>query len=191
MRRRDLVERAMSGDLEAFSELMSLRIDELYGIARLVLRDADKARDATQEALVAAWRDLSGLRDPDRFDAWLRRLLVNACYREARRNQRRARFEVRAAPVEALHKSLPDPAVAVVERDQLERAFRHLDPGQRAMIVMRYYLDLSLQETADSLGLPLGTVKSRLHRTTQQLRATLDSDARSSPGQSRSDWRTT
>ena len=82
---RDLVERAMAGDREAFTELTRLSIGKLYAIARLILRDNERAEDATQEALVAAWRQLSALRDPDRFEAWLRRLLVRACYREADR----------------------------------------------------------------------------------------------------------
>ena len=96
---RDLVERAMAGDHEAFSELARLSIGPLYAVARLVLRDDAKAEDATQEALVAAWRDLSALRDPDRFDGWMRQLLVRACYREARRDQQRMRHEARVVPL--------------------------------------------------------------------------------------------
>ena len=178
MRRRDLVERAMAGDREAFSELARLRIDELYRIALLVLRDSDRAKDATQEALVAAWRDLSALRDPDRFDAWMRRLLVNACYREVRRDKRRFRFEVHVEPIEPPGQGPPDPAVAAADRDQIERGLRQLDPVGRALLVMVYHLDLPLAEVADSLGLPIGTVKSRLHRTLRSLRAVLDADSR-------------
>src|SRR6187549_2789184 len=84
-----LVEQAMAGDHDAFAELARARIGRLYAIAVLILRDPGRAEDATQEALVAAWRDLSALRDPDRFDAWLRRLLVRACYRESSRGRRR------------------------------------------------------------------------------------------------------
>jgi RNA polymerase sigma-70 factor (ECF subfamily) len=172
---RDLVQRAVSGDLEAFSELVRQRIDQLYGIARLILRDSEGAQDATQEALVAAWRDLSGLRDPDRFDPWLRRLLVNACNQQARRDRRRRHYEGSVTVVEHL---APDPATALADRDQIERGFRDLDPQQRALVVMHFYLDLPLAETAESLGLPVGTVKSRLHRTTRLLRATLDAQSR-------------
>jgi RNA polymerase sigma-70 factor, ECF subfamily len=178
MRRRDLVERAMAGDREAFSELARLKIDELYRIAGFVIGDPDRAKDATQEALVVAWRDLSALRDLDRFDAWMRRLLVNTCYREVRRDKRRLRHEVHVEPIEPYGQGLPDPAIAAADRDQIERGIRQLDPVGRALIVMIYHLDLPLAEAADSLGVPIGTVKSRLHRTLRSLRAVLDADAR-------------
>ena len=95
---RDLVERAMAGDREAFTELTRRSIGRLYAIARLILRDTERAEDATQEALVAAWKQLSALRDPDRFDAWLRRLLVRACYREAARDQHQRRIVAQIRP---------------------------------------------------------------------------------------------
>jgi RNA polymerase sigma-70 factor (ECF subfamily) len=173
--RRDLVQRAVDGDHDAFSELARLSIDKLYAIARLILHDEERAKDATQEALVAAWRDLSALRDPDRFDVWLRRLLVHACYREARRERARHRMEVHVDPV---RQGVPDTSAALADRDEIERGLRHLEPEQRALLVLHYYLGMPMQETADSLGWPIGTVKSRLHRTTQALRATLDADAR-------------
>jgi len=178
MRRRDLVERAMAGDREAFSELARLKIDELYRIAGFVTGDPDRAKDATQEALVAAWRDLSSLRDPDRFDAWMRRLLVNACYREIRRDKRRRQFEVHIEPIDPPGQGLPDPAIGAADRDQIGRGIRQLDPVGRALVVMVYHLDLPIAEAADSLGMPIGTVKSRLHRTLRSLRAALDADAR-------------
>jgi RNA polymerase sigma-70 factor (ECF subfamily) len=173
--RRDLVQRAMAGDHEAFSELARLSIDRLYAIARLILHDAERAQDATQEALVAAWRDLSALRDPDRFDVWLRRLLIHACYREARKEKQRLRMELHVDPIE---QGVPDTTTALADRDEIERGLRLLPPDQRALLVMHYFVGLPMQETADALGLPLGTVKSRLHRTTQALRATLDASAR-------------
>ena len=172
---RDLVIRAMAGDHGAFSELTRVAISRLYAAARLILRDDQRAEDATQEALVAAWRDLSALRDPDRFDAWLHRLLVRACYREARRGRRRWAIEMEVRTTEG---SEPDPALDVADRDQLERGFRRLDADQRTVIVLHYYLGLSLDEAADALGIPPGTVRSRLHRATQALRAALDADAR-------------
>jgi RNA polymerase sigma-70 factor (ECF subfamily) len=173
--RRDLVERAMAGDLEAFTELARLSIDRLYAVARLILRDTEKAEDATQEALVAAWRDIAGLRDPDRFEPWLRRLLVHACYHEARTDRRRLHYE---GQLRTLDEGARDPAVASADRDELERGFTRLAPEQRALIVLHYYLGLPMQETALALGPPVGTVKSRLHRTTQQMRAVLEADAR-------------
>jgi RNA polymerase sigma-70 factor (ECF subfamily) len=171
---RELVERAMVGDREAFTELGRLWIDRLYTIARLILRDGERADDATQEALLAAWRDIKGLRDPDRFEPWLRRLLVNACYREARRERRHTRLMTRIPAVGIA----PDPALLVTDRDELAATFQRLTPEQRALIVLHYYVGLPVAETALALGLPVGTVKSRLYRTTQQMRATLDADAR-------------
>jgi RNA polymerase sigma factor (sigma-70 family) len=173
--RRDLVERAMAGDHDAFSELARVSIGRLYAAARLILRDSQRAEDATQEALVAAWRDLSALRDPDRFDAWLHRLLVRACYREASRGRRAWAVEVAVRDREG---ALPDPAGDLADRDQLERGFRRLPPDQRAVIVLHHYLGLTLDETAEALGVPPGTARSRLHRAIEALRAALDADAR-------------
>jgi len=172
---RDLVIRAMAGDHGAFAELARTSIGRLYAAARLILRDDQRAEDATQEALVAAWRDLSVLRDPDRFEAWIHRLLVRSCYREARRGRRRWAIEMEVRPSVG-HQ--PDPALDIADRDQLERGFRRLDADQRTVIVLHYYLGLTLDEAADALGIPPGTVRSRLHRATQALRAALDADAR-------------
>lgn len=165
----------MAGDRDAFTELARGSIGKLYAIARLILRDTERAEDATQEALVAAWRQLSSLRDPDRFDAWVRRLLVRACYRELARNNQQIRIAAELGPIET---AVADPGVALADRDQLERGFTRLTPEQRALVVLHYYLGLPIQETAEILGLPVGTVKSRLFRTTQQLRASLDADSR-------------
>lgn len=173
--KRDLVERAMAGDHDAFSELARVSIGRLFSAARLILRDDGRAEDATQDALVAAWRDLSALRDPDRFEAWLHRLLVRACYREARRGRRRWEIEIGIRPLEG---AAPDPAHDLVDRDQLERGFRRLDADQRIVLVLHYYLGLSLDEAAHALGIPPGTVRSRLHRATNAMRAALEADAR-------------
>jgi RNA polymerase sigma-70 factor (ECF subfamily) len=172
---RVLVERAMAGDHEAFSELTRLSIAKLYATAHLILRDSERAEDATQEALVAAWRWFSTLRDPDRFDAWMRRLLVHACYREANQAKRRLTIE---ASVRPLMPTGADPGIAVAEQDELERGFRRLSPEQRALIVLHFYLGMPMAETAEILGLPVGTVKSRLFRATQQMRSTIEADAR-------------
>ena len=172
---RDLVERAMAGDHDAFSELARASIGRLYATARLILRDDGRAEDATQEALVAAWRDLSALRDPDRFDAWLRRLLIRACYREIRRGRNRWTIEV---DVEGHETADADATLDVADRDQLERGFRRLDADQRMVLVLHYYLGLSLDEAAEALGVPPGTVRSRLNRATRAMRAALDADGR-------------
>jgi RNA polymerase sigma-70 factor (ECF subfamily) len=176
--RRDLIQRAMTHDQEAFTELARLSIDKLYAIARLILHSPDAAEDAVQETLTSAWRDIAALRDPDRFEVWLRRLLVHACYRESRRERSRRRTMARVLVIDPV---APDATADIAMRDQLEPAFARLSPDQRALIVLHYYLDLPLAETADILGLPIETAKTRLRRTTQAMRATLDADARTSP----------
>ena len=130
---RDLVERAMAGDHDAFSELTRGSVTKLYAIARLIVRDNDQAEDATQETLVAAWRQLRSLRDPDRFDAWLRRLLIRACYREAGKRQHWRRLEAQIRPFLS---EGPDPGIAIADRDELERGFGRLSPEQRALVVL-------------------------------------------------------
>ena len=172
---RDLVERARQGDHDAFAELAGTAISRLDGAAWLILRDREQAMDAVQNALVRAWRDLPTLRDPDAFDGWLHRLLVRACIDEARR-LRRHRVDVELTPLSV-------PAADAVEstvlaRDQLERGFLRLEPEMRALIVLHHYLDLPLPTVAATLGIPLGTAKSRLHRALGLMRAALDADAR-------------
>jgi RNA polymerase sigma-70 factor, ECF subfamily len=172
---RDLVERARKGDHDAFAVLAGATVARLYAAARLILRDPDRAEDAVQEALVRCWRDLPTLRDVDRFDAWLHRIFLNTCYAELRSAKRR-RSEVEIAEIH--HPAVSDSQSATADRDQIERGIRRLDPDQRTVIVLHHYLGLSLPDAAAAMGIPLGTAKSRLHRATQALRATLDSDAR-------------
>jgi RNA polymerase sigma-70 factor, ECF subfamily len=173
--RRDQVERAMAGDHDAFSELARVSISRLYAAARLILRDDALAEDATQEALVAAWRDLSALRDPDKFDAWLHRLLVRACLREARRGRRRWTIESEVRPTRSVE---PDLSIDIADRDELARGFARLDADQRTVIVLHHYLGLTLDEVATAMAVPPGTARSRLHRATRAMRAALDADAR-------------
>ena len=176
MHQRELVERAGRGDHDAFAVLAGAAIPRLDALARLILRDSERGKDAVQEALARAWRDLPSLRDPDRYDAWLRRLLVNACMDEARRH-RRHRIEVELSPI--LQPAIRDSAIAIDERDALERAFRRLEPEVRALVVLHHYLDLSLPEIAETMRIPVGTAKSRLHRAMSAMRASLEADARS------------
>ena len=176
---RDLVERARKGDHDAFAELAGAAISRLDATAWLMLRDADRATDAVQNALVRAWRDLPTLRDPDRFDAWLRRLVVNACIDEIRRIRRR-HLDIDITDV-SNPPSIADETSAIADRDQLERAFGRLDAEERAVIVLHHYLDLPLPEVAATLGIPLGTAKSRLYRGLKTMRAALDADARPGP----------
>jgi RNA polymerase sigma-70 factor (ECF subfamily) len=172
----DLVVRAQGGDLDAFSELTADRTGRLYAAARLILRDDERAADAVQDALLQAWLDLRGLRDPERFDAWLHRLLVRACYRAAKRHRSREIVEIQVAAEASV--VTPDAQRALAVRDQLERGFRRLSPEHRAVIVLRHYLGLSLAESAEVLGIPLGTMQSRLNRATQAMRAALEADDR-------------
>ena len=175
MVQRELVELARSGDREAFSALAASVIDRLFATAVLILHDHSQAEDATQETIVRVWRDLPSLRDPDRFEAWLRRLLVNACRDEGRR-QRQRRPEITFLP--SHEPSVGDPSVALADRDALERGFRRLTPDHRTVVVLHHYLGLSLAEVADATSVPLGTAKSRVHHATQALRAALEADAR-------------
>ena len=175
---RDLIDRASRGDAEAFTELVATRAGRLDGAARLILRDPERAKDAVQDALVRAWRDLPSLRDPERFDAWLHRLLVRTCMDEGRRFGRR-RFEVELSSIHVT--AVPDAASAVSDRDQLDRAFRRLPADQRTVVVLVHYLDLSLGEAAVALGVPTGTARSRLYRGLTALRAALDAAERSVP----------
>jgi RNA polymerase sigma-70 factor (ECF subfamily) len=171
----ELVERARRGDHDAFAELAGAAIVRLDAAARLILRNPDQAKDAVQETLVRAWRDLPTLRSPDRFDAWLHRLLYRACIDEARR-LRRHRVDVELTP---LHSAVVgDMTSSITDRDQLDRGFSRLEPEARALIVLHHYLDLPLPEVAIALGIPLGTAKSRLHRALGSMRAALDADAR-------------
>ncbi|HEY7970162.1 MAG TPA: sigma-70 family RNA polymerase sigma factor [Candidatus Limnocylindrales bacterium] len=171
----NLIGRAQRGDEEAFASLAVAAGDRLHAVAHRILRDTDLAEDATQQALLAIWRDLPQLRDPARFDAWSYRLLVRACYTEARRTRHWA---------PNVHLLPTDEPVAgegfssVVDRDQLERGFRRLSIDHRAVVVLHHYLDLPLPEVADVLGIPAGTARSRLHHAMRGLRAALEADAR-------------
>ena len=174
MDRRELVERAGGGDHDAFAALATALSPRLDSAARLILRDPELARDAVQNALVRAWRDLPGLRDPDRFDAWLHRLLVNSCLDEARRRRRRP-IEVEIDPIDQPADGSDEPR-RLADRDLVERALAKLDPEHRALVVLHYYLGYPLPDAAASLGISLPAAKSRLHRAMDGLRRTLAAD---------------
>jgi RNA polymerase sigma-70 factor, ECF subfamily len=161
---RRLVVRAQEGDHDAFSQIAASSIGRLTAVARLILHDEYRAQDAVQDALVDAWRDIRSLRDPDRLDAWLHRLLVRACYGQAKRAWRRDRVEIPLSPEH--DPSFAGSQTAVDARDQLERALRRLSEDQRAVPVLTYFVDLPLAEGAEVLGIPVGTMKSRLNRAT-------------------------
>lgn len=173
-----LVERAMKGDPEAFDALARELGDRCMAIAFRILRDADRADDAVQAALISAWRQLRTLRDPKAFEPWLHRILTNECYAEARRRTR-MRAEIRLVDVGGRGDTAD--VMNVNDRDQLDRAFRRLTLEQRAVLVFHHYVGLPLPDVAIRLGIPLGTAKSRLYHATVALRASLEADARTSP----------
>ena len=170
---RVLVERAGRGDHDAFAVLVRGTVARLDAAARLILHDPELARDAVQEAYVLAWRDLPGLRDPDRFDAWLHRVTVRSCLTILRRRRHRA-IEVELTPTTDI--PVGDTGSFIVDRDQVERALRRLEPGMRAVVVLHYFLGLPLPDAAEALGIPLGTAKSRLHRSLAAMRADLNAE---------------
>ena len=179
---RELVDRAKRGDEEAFDALARQVGDRCMAIASWILRDADLAEDAVQAALVRAWRELRTLRDADRFEAWLHKILTNECYAEARRRTRWS-AKIRVLPV-------PDSVDAggvlnVNDRDQLERAFRRLTLEQRSVLVFHHVVGLSMPEIAEGLGIPLGTAKSRLRNGTAAMRASLEADDRTNTAEER------
>jgi len=171
---RELVERARDGDVEAFRDLVYDVGRKLHAVAVRIVRDPDLAEDALQQALIQMWKGLPGLRDPDRFEAWCYRLVVHASYREARRDNRWTATvrEIRTEPGDA------DRVAEVIDRDEVERSFRRLSPEHRAVLVLHFVIGLPAREIAEVLGVPAGTVGSRLHYATQSFRAAFEADAR-------------
>lgn len=169
-----LVRRAQRGDADAFEQLVRAAGDRLLAIARKILRDSDAADDAFQAAMIAAWRKLPALRDPEHLDGWLYKLLVNACYAEANRKRR---FDAKIARVPARGEG-HDRVASFDDREALERAFRTLSPAHRAVVVLHHYADLPLVEVAAILRVSAGTARSRLHYALRALRSALEADDR-------------
>jgi RNA polymerase sigma-70 factor (ECF subfamily) len=170
---RDLVERARSGDQQAFADLVHQVSDTLFGVARRILRDPGLAEDVLQNALVTIWRKLPHLRDVDRFEAWAFRILVHACYADAPRNRRWAAV-VHVLPVDRADMS--DDYRTIADRDELEQAFRALPLDQRAVFVLHHHVGLPLVAVAETLGIPDGTARSRLHYATRALRTAFEAN---------------
>ena len=173
---RELVERAIAGDFEAFSVLVRASTSRQYAIATLILRDGDRAQDAVQEALVAAWKGMRALRDPDAWVPWLHRLTVRACFQAARRERRRTLVELHVTP-DREPSTAGDESGALAERDRLERELGRLPIDQRVVIVLHFYVGLPLTEAAAILDIPAGTAKSRLHRGLQQMRSSMSAES--------------
>ena len=170
--------RVQRGDQRAFEALTLADCPRLYRVAHGILRDAQLAEDATQQALLDIWRDIGRLRDPANYEGWSYRLLIHACYREARRKPKwLAGADVR----EVDQPRMPDVYGQVEDRDQLERGFRRLSMEHRTVIVLRCLLDMPMEQVAETLGIAPGTVGSRLSRALESLRAALEADARTLP----------
>ena len=162
-----------TGD-DSFAALTRRHIDSAYRLAWAILGDSGDADDATQEAFASAWRNRRSLRDPDRFDAWFGRILVNECRLRLRR---RARERIRPLT------ELGEPAGAdasghVSARDAISRAVTRLDADHRIVVILRYWADLSVDEIAARLDVPPGTVKSRLYTARAALAQALESERR-------------
>jgi RNA polymerase sigma-70 factor (ECF subfamily) len=170
---RELVERARRGDHDAFGVLARAFVARLDAAARLILRDHELARDAVQEGFLRAWRNLPTLRDPDRFEAWLRSLVFRSCI-DVLRGRGRRPIEVELSPLHGT--AIADISAVVADRELLDLALRRLGPEQRAVIVLHYYLGMPLPAVATTLGIPIGTAKSRHHRSLALMRAAIDSD---------------
>jgi RNA polymerase sigma-70 factor (ECF subfamily) len=170
-----LVKLARAGDHAAFRQLVDLESHRCYAVAYRIVRDVERAQDAVQQALLLAWRELPRLRDPDRFEPWLLRLLVRTCYEESRRFRG---WSSRTQALVAEPRSNGDFTSDVANRDAIDRAFRRLSPQHRSVMVLHHYLGMPVATIADVVGVPVGTVKSRLHHATRALRSALDADDR-------------
>lgn len=169
-----LIDRAREGDREAFALIVDASIDRCHEIARRILGESSLAQDATQQAMLSIWRDLPKLREPARFEAWTYRITVHACYAEIRK-AKRALPDLAARDPGAV---AVDEYGTVIDRDQLERAFTRQKIEHRAVLVLRFYLGMPIEEIATTLDIPLGTAKSRIHHALRSMRAALEADDR-------------
>ena len=181
---RDLVERARDGDVEAFTTLVDRKLDGMFRVAMAILGHEADARDATQEALTSIWRELPSLRDPALFDAWSGRVLVNACRQSLKRRRRIEVREIALAEPGAgssdgsARSGTPGFDEELARQLALERAFDRLDADARVLLVLHHLEDRSVADMARILGVPVGTVKSRLYAARQLLERALEREER-------------
>ena len=178
-----LLERAASGDRDAFDRLIRTRLDRLYRMAFAITRSEPDARDATQDACVLAWRELPRLRDQRKFDAWLSQILVNAARGVVRRTGRIRVRELSVEPAKPDGAARPEPAVApeteaFADSDAIQRAFGRLDGATRSLLVLHYVEGKPLADIAQATGSPVGTVKWRLSNARKALERALEAEQR-------------
>ena len=154
----------------AFQALADRHLDAAYRLARVILRDETEAQDATHDAFVRAWRKWTSLRDPDRFEAWFDRILVNACKDRLRRDSRTVARDIS----DELGLETADPYARTHERDTIDQALAALSPDHRVVVALRFDRDLAVDEIARRLDIPVGTVHSRLHYALRKLHEVID-----------------
>jgi RNA polymerase sigma-70 factor (ECF subfamily) len=174
----EIVVRARAGDRTAFAALVDRDLSRLFGLAVRIVRDRDVADDCVQEAFVAAWRDLPSLRDARAYPGWVRRILVRICHRAVVDDRRHVGIVRAITPGLDLDLATPDHAELTATRDMIERAFRRLGPDHRIVVVLHHFERWTAPEIATLLGIPVGTVASRLHYAHARLRAAVEADAR-------------
>jgi RNA polymerase sigma-70 factor (ECF subfamily) len=176
-----IVERAQAGEAEAFGEIVLRWERRIFALSYGILGREEDARDATQETFIAAFRNLAGFRGDAKVSSWLHRIAVNQCITRQRRAKVRgetsleAREEAGGAQFAATSEARPDAQAEGRERNEaVRRAVNSLPPELRSVVVMKEFEDLTFQEIADALGVPLSTVKSRLYTALRQLRMRLE-----------------
>jgi RNA polymerase sigma factor (sigma-70 family) len=158
--------------LDAFEALSDRCLDDSYRLAAVILRDPTEAQDVVHDAVLLGWRKIGSLRDPARFDAWFGRIVLNLC-RDRLRQRRRGQVREAALAAE-IESGRRDDLGLVAQRDAIAAAFPTLDPDLQVVVALRFYKDLQLEAISELLGIPLGTVKSRLHTGLKRLRAELE-----------------
>jgi RNA polymerase sigma-70 factor (ECF subfamily) len=180
-----LIVRAQRGDVDAFTTIVTERVEGMSRLAMAIVGHEADAHDATQEALALIWRELPRLRDPERFHAWSTRILVHACRRTLRRRGRARVREVSLSAADGPGRgpldgsgSSADMVAAVGERQALERAFNRLDPDARSILALHYLAGRAVADIASTLGIPVGSAKSRLHTARTALERALNREDR-------------
>jgi len=169
-----LVRQAQGGDVRAFEALVERHQRSVFALCYTILRSREEAEDAAQEAFVVAWERLPALAEPLAWKAWLRRIAVSRSIDAARRRARRHAVSPLAQSASGAVGAVSDSAPLVASRDQIERALARLAPEDRALIALRFYLDLEVADAASAVGMRVGTAKSRLHRAMARLRTLLE-----------------